>query len=103
MSDWLIPLIISIIITCLWIFNAYSTDEKETGQKVDREFSLLSSDGDQIFDWDFPLLVCMSWIIFSIEYDSVVAQWVAGILSGLLYLGTRRRKDVVQLKYVSIK
>lgn len=60
------------------------------------------SDGDTIIDWDFPLIVCMAWIIFSIEYDSVIVRWVIGILSALLYIITRRKREIIQFNYIPL-
>lgn len=99
MSDWVIPLIISIIITCVWFLDVFSSDDKDSDNKDKGN----TNDGNVYVDWDFPLLVGMSWIIFSMEYGSVLGQWVACVLSGILYIITRREREAIpHLNYVSL-
>ena len=103
MSDWTIPLIVSIIITFVCFMQVYSTYKNEDDSKKFKQLNdNKTPDGDRVFDWDFPLLVAMSWVIFSIEYGSVIAQWVIGVVSVLLYIITRREREVTQLNYVPL-
>ena len=78
------------------VYSTYKDDSTNYKTLNDNK----TPDGDRVFDWDFPLLVAMSWVIFSIEYGSVIAQWVIGVVSVLLYIITRREREVTQLNYV---
>ena len=94
MSDWVIPLVISLLFTIAWIMS------------ICVEFRPKNEDDVIDFDLDLPLIVSLSWVIFSIEYNTIVARWLIGILSIISYaIALMVRRDIPsgKIKYLNMK
>ena len=70
------------------------------------EFRPKNEDDVIDFDLDLPLIVSLSWVIFSIEYNTIVARWLIGILSIISYaIALMVRRDIPsgKIKYLNMK